>query len=626
MASGLVVEWTYAVDLFDHATIVGFGDRFRRVLDAVVAGPELVVGDIDLLDGGERYWLLEEWWGESRWVVGDATVVELFDARVAGDRDARAVVDGGVVLSYGQLDSRANRFARQLISWGVGPETLVAVMLPRSVDLVVAVLRGAEGGWGIRAGRPSYPGESDRDGAVGFGACGGGDLEWAGGRVARAARVVDVDVVDWSSFDDGPVRDGERRAALRPSSAAYVIYTSGSTGSAQGGGDSAFERGAVDGDTQESFGFDSSDVWTLFHSFAFDFSVWELWGSLLYGGTLVVVDYVTSRSPDQFLELLRGQGVTVLNQTPSAFYQLAEADRVTGSDGVGVAELSLRYVIFGGEALDVRRLSGWFARHGDSSPRLVNMYGITETTVHVTRIEMDARLVAVEASPVGGPIAGLRVYLLDERLHPVPVGVAGELYVAGDQVARGYLHRPDLSVARFVANPFGRAGSRFYRSGDVARWSADGRLEFVGRADDQVKVRGFRIELAEVEAAVLAQSLVGHAAVIVREDNPGDKRLVAYVVPQAASILDVSVLRAGCVGTDPGLHGAVGVRGDRFDSVDRQREVGSTWRCLRRCSRRGCFGRRRPRWRRSWPTRSPMCWVRRGSVWTTISSNSVATR
>ena len=394
-SSGLVVEWTYAVDLFDHATIVGFGDRFRRVLDAVVAGPEVVVGDIDLLDAGERYWLLEEWSGESRWVVGDATVVELFDARVAGDRDARAVVDGGVVLSYGELDSRANRFARQLISWGVGPETLVAVMLPRSVDLVVAVLAVLKAGGGYVPVDPSYPESriemvlSDSAPAV--------VVTWSGREVGlpEAALVVDVDVADWSSFDDGPVRDDERWAALRPSSAAYVIYTSGSTGRPKGVVIPHSNVVQLMANTQESFGFDSSDVWTLFHSFAFDFSVWELWGSLLYGGTLVVVDYVTSRSPDQFLELLRGQGVTVLNQTPSAFYQLAEADRVTGSDGVGVAELSLRYVIFGGEALDVRRLSGWFARHGDSSPRLVNMYGITETTVHVTRIEMDARLVAV---------------------------------------------------------------------------------------------------------------------------------------------------------------------------------------------------------------------------------------
>ncbi|WP_037178201.1 non-ribosomal peptide synthetase, partial [Rhodococcus sp. UNC363MFTsu5.1] len=262
-------------------------------------------------------------------------------------------------------------------------------------------------------------------------------------------------------------------------------------------------------------------------------------GPLLYGGTLVVVDYYTSRSPEQFLELLARERVTVLNQTPSAFYQLAEADRQSG------AELSLRYVVFGGEALELRRLSDWYDRHPDTAPTLVNMYGITETTVHVSYREIDAQTAAAaSASIVGQAIDGLRVYVLDGRLQPAPVGVPGEMYVAGVQLARGYLGQPALSSARFVANPFDADGSALYRSGDLARWNASGELEYLGRADDQVKVRGFRIELGEIEAAVLAQESVGQAAVIVREDTSGNPTLVAYVVPSGSG-LDVSAVRDG---------------------------------------------------------------------------------
>ncbi|MGY2061900.1 AMP-binding protein, partial [Nocardia gipuzkoensis] len=223
----------------------------------------------------------------------------------------------------------------------------------------------------------------------------------------------------------------------------------------------------------------------------------------------------------QFLELLRRERVTVLNQTPSAFYQLAEADRNAAQTRQGLA---LRYVVFGGEALELRRLTDWIARHGDARPQLVNMYGITETTVHVSHRVLDAETIAAATgSVVGRAIAGLRVYVLDDRLHPVPVGVAGEMYVAGPQLARGYLGRADLTFSRFVANPFAGngTGDRLYRSGDVARWNRHGELEYLGRADDQVKVRGFRIELGEIEAAVLAQPGVAQAAVIVREDQPG---------------------------------------------------------------------------------------------------------
>ncbi|WP_308053841.1 condensation domain-containing protein, partial [Streptomyces sp. BV333] len=283
------------------------------------------------------------------------------------------------------------------------------------------------------------------------------------------------------------------------------------------------------GATREWFGFGPGDVWSWFHSFAFDFSVWELWGALLYGGRVVVVPFEVSRSPREFLRLLVRERVTVLSQTPSAFYQLVAAEGLEPELGRG---LVLRTVVFGGEALDPGRLAQWYGRHGEDAPRLVNMYGITETTVHVTYAPLGVGAAGVGApSVIGRGIADLRLFVLDGRLEPVPVGVAGELYVAGAGVARGYLGRAGLTSGRFVASRFGGPGERMYRTGDVVRWSAGGELEFVGRADDQVKVRGFRIETGEVEAVVVAHPLVAQGAVVVREDAAGDRRLVAYVVP-----------------------------------------------------------------------------------------------
>ncbi|MGB6277562.1 MAG: amino acid adenylation domain-containing protein, partial [Rhodococcus sp. (in: high G+C Gram-positive bacteria)] len=362
------------------------------------------------------------------------------------------------------------------------------------------------------------------------------------------AALLDIDTVDLSSVSGDPVTDADRTRPLRPGNVAYVIYTSGSTGKPKGVMIPHRNVVRLLDNTDSVYGFGTDDVWTMFHSYAFDFSVWELWGPLLYGGTLVVVDYFTSRSPEAFHRLLVDERVTVLNQTPSAFYQLSEADRTTATEH---GELSLRYVIFGGEALEQRRLTGWFERHGHRTPQLVNMYGITETTVHVSHRALDAASVETSASVVGKPIAGLRVFVLDTRLHPVPVGVPGEMYVAGGQLARGYLGRRELTSVRFVANPFASGAdesSLLYRTGDLAQWNAAGELEYLGRSDDQVKVRGFRIELGEVEAAVTAQPTVTQAAVVVREDSPGAARLVAYVVSAAVEgrpIVDIEDIRTG---------------------------------------------------------------------------------
>jgi acyl-coenzyme A synthetase/AMP-(fatty) acid ligase/acyl carrier protein len=293
--------------------------------------------------------------------------------------------------------------------------------------------------------------------------------------------------------------------------------------------------------TKGWFGFDASDTWTLFHSPAFDFSVWEIWGALFYGGRLVVVPHDVSRAADAFHNLLVKERVTVLNQTPSAFRQLMVVDE----SATGAAELALRYVIFGGEALDLQSLGPWFSRHGDERPRLVNMYGITETTVHVTYRPISSEDVRRRmGSVIGEPIPDLRLYVLDAHRQLVPVGVPGELFVGGSGVARGYLSRPELTAERFVEDPFAVVpGARLYRTGDVARRLADGDLEYLGRVDHQVKIRGFRIELGEIEAHLAAVPEISQAVVAARETARGDRVLVAYMTSRSESRPHTSELR-----------------------------------------------------------------------------------
>ncbi|WP_433524686.1 non-ribosomal peptide synthase/polyketide synthase [Nocardia pseudovaccinii] len=517
-ADGMDIEITYATDLFDADTIAVLGRRFTQVLAAIAADATVVVGDIQLLSAEEQHRALYEWSTPTRTYVTDTvTLADRFALAAAIDPTAVAVRAGTRSLTYAELDAWSNRLARRLIAAGVGPEALVAVALPRSVELVVALVAVIKAGGGYLPIDPNYP--ADRieyvlDDARPICAITSAGTElapgWFGGPV------IDIAAANQCST---AVSQAERRRPLNPAHTAYVIYTSGSTGNPKGVVIPHRNVLRLLDNTRCHFEFGPSDVWTLFHSYAFDFSVWELWGALLHGGTLVVVDYYTSRSPQQFLELLAAERVTVLNQTPSAFYQLIAAEP---------AELALRYVIFGGEALEPQRLVGWFARH-PRSPRLVNMYGITETTVHVSHRPIEAGIGS--ASVIGGAIPGLVVRVLDARLRPVPVGVPGEIYVSGGQLARGYLGRPALTASRFVADPYAGDGVLAYRSGDLARWTADGELEYLGRADQQVNLRGFRIELGEIEAALLdASAAVREVAVVVRSDLVDEPRIVAYVV------------------------------------------------------------------------------------------------
>ncbi|WP_413754280.1 non-ribosomal peptide synthase/polyketide synthase [Streptomyces sp. R-74717] len=516
--SGLV---EYSTDLFDAATVEGIVDRWLRLLRAVVADPGRRIGQVDVLSADELRALLPAVGGRSG-ELPESSITALFERQVRANPAAVAVVSGDVTLTYGELNARANRLAHHLIARGVGPEQLVAVALPRSAELVVAVLAVLKAGAAYVPVDPQYPAARIayllRDARP--------SLLVTTGRTGELPGTDPVDRLLLDAADLGGLPDTDPEAPLDPGHPAYVIYTSGSTGDPKGVVVPHRNVVRLFGTTQELFDFSAQDVWTLFHSYAFDFSVWELWGPLLHGGRLVVVDHETSRSPHRFLELLARERVTVLNQTPSAFYQLMQADEEAPETG---RSLALHTVVFGGEALEHARLASWYERHPDDAPRLVNMYGITETTVHVTYAALDRS--GTLAGQIGTAVPDLRTYVLDAHLRPVPPGVPGELYVAGAGLARGYLNRPGLTAGRFVADPFGPAGARMYRSGDVVRQGADGSLRFVGRADDQVKVRGFRIELGEIEAVLAAHPGVAQAAVLARHDRADDTRLVAHLVP-----------------------------------------------------------------------------------------------
>ena len=452
---------------------------------------------------------------------------QLFELQAEQYPDAIAVAYEEQQLTYGELNRQANQLAHYLRSLGVGTETLVGICVERSLYTVIGILGILKAGGAYVPLDPSYPQDriaySIADSQLGVLLTSERHLS---DLPEHEARVVCLD--RWEAI--ASESDANPDSGVNPDNLAYVIYTSGTTGKPKGVLIEHYNVCRLFSATQHWYNFDSTDVWTMFHSYAFDFSVWELWGALLYGGKLVVVPYLTSRSPDRFYQLLIDERVTVLNQTPSAFAQLMQVDEKSSGD----SQLSLRYVIFGGEALAIPSLKPWFQRHGDDLPQLVNMYGITETTVHVTYRPITIADTESQSSVIGCAIPDLEMYLLDEHLQPVQKGILGEIYVAGEGLARGYLNRPELTQERFIDSPFGNG--KLYKTGDLGRYSDSDEIEYLGRIDSQVKIRGFRIELGEIEAVLAQQPKVRQNVVIVREDTPGNKRLVAYVASTESNL------------------------------------------------------------------------------------------
>ena len=548
---GLTTTLEYNADLFDGSTMARLLAHWEDLLAGAVASPGTRLSELPLVSAAERRELLCRWNDPGARFPAGPSLHQVFAAQAARQPRAVAAVHEVEEITYGQLDRRANQLAHRLRALGVGPEVRVGLCVERSLDMLVGLLGILKAGGAYVPLDPAYPPER---------------LAWilADALSGSAAPVLVAEERLVPRFQAGaggepPYRlvllDAERAALDRESAAAppelpaagadnaaYVIYTSGSSGRPKGVVVPHAQVVRLFRATEPWFAFGPDDVWTLFHSYAFDFSVWEIWGALLYGGRLVIVPRTTSQSPPAFYDLLRTERVTVLSQTPSVFRQLVAVDAEEGARLPALAA-----VVFGGEALEPGALAPWIARHGDERPALVNMYGITETTVHVTWRPVRAADLADEvsgsgprraaASPIGQPIPDLQVHLLGRRLELLPVGVAGEIHVGGAGLARGYLGRPELTAERFIPDAYSRLpGARLYRSGDLARRRPDGDLDYLGRIDGQVKIRGFRIELGEIEAALGRHSGVRAAVVEARATPAGERRLLAWVVPAGAPV------------------------------------------------------------------------------------------
>ncbi|MFB2880052.1 non-ribosomal peptide synthase/polyketide synthase, partial [Floridanema aerugineum] len=535
---GLMGWWEYNTDLFDGSTIERMIGHFVTLLEGIVANPLSAISQLPMLTSSEQQQLLVQWNNTQTDYPVDKCLHQLFEEQVLKTPQSVAVVFENQRLTYSELNDRSNQLAHYLRSLGVGADVLVGICVERSLEMIVGILGILKAGGAYVPLDPTYP--QDRLSFI---------LEDAQISVLLSqqhlveklpqhqARVIYLDS-EWETIAQHSQSNPQDTATS--SNLAYIIYTSGSTGQPKGVLVNHSNVVRLFAATDDWYRFNAQDVWTLFHSYAFDFSVWEIWGALLYGGKLVVVPYLVTREPESFYKLLVEEKVTVLNQTPSAFRQLIPAALSAETEG----DLRLRLVIFGGEALEPKHLQPWFERYGDQMPQLVNMYGITETTVHVTYRPLSMADVNGTASVIGRPIRDLQVYVLDQHLQPVPVGVPGEMYVGGAGVTRGYLNRDDLTTERFIRDRFSHnPNARLYKTGDLARYLPNGDLEYLGRIDQQVKIRGFRIELGEIEALLASHPAVRESVVVVREDVPGDKRLVAYVIPKSEQSPSTAELR-----------------------------------------------------------------------------------
>ncbi len=531
--SGILV---YNSDYYNDSTISRMIQHYMRLLDGILEEPERQISTFSLLTDQEQHQLLVEWNQSQIDYPKDKTIHEIFEEQVARTPNNIAVVGRGYrvqdtqnieavgannvrpeaktgeqQLSFKELNEKANQLARMLREKGVKPGSIVGLLMDRSFEMIIGIIGILKAGGAYLPMDPDYPEER---------------IKFM--QEDSSARILvseGIEVIDLNQLTDSPThRLPHSITQPGPSNLAYIIYTSGTTGKPKG---SMIEHRNVVRlmfNDRNLFDFNSRDVWTMFHSYCFDFSVWEMYGALLYGGKLIVIPKAVSRDPGNYLKILKAQGVSVLNQTPSSFYNLASIEVPMPGK-----ELRIRYIIFGGEALNPVHLKGW--EHKYPETRLVNMFGITETTVHVTYKEITGQEIELNISNIGRPIPTLGTYVMDCHLNLLPIGVPGELYVGGEGVGRGYLCRSELTGKKFIENPY-KKEERIFKSGDLVKVLENGDMEYLGRIDNQVKIRGFRIELGEIESRLQTHPEIIDAAVLAREEGEegGDKCLCAYIV------------------------------------------------------------------------------------------------
>ncbi|MCP4147535.1 MAG: amino acid adenylation domain-containing protein, partial [bacterium] len=514
--SGQLVYNTEYYDAPDMSRLLG---HYEELLRNIIEEPGQQVAQLHMLTGDEKRHLQEEWNRTRTGYPEDRTIGNLFEMQEEKTPHRVAVVFEDKALTYRQLNNRANRVAELLREKGIKSGEITGLLVERSLELIIGILGIVKSGAAYLPLDPRFPCERLiymlTDSAAGILLT----TEETAGMVPFGNTTVNL--------EDNAIYDGETgnpNPVNEPQDLLYVIYTSGTTGKPKGVLVEHRNLVRLFFNRRSLFDFNSNDVWTMFHSHSFDFSVWEMYGALLYGGRVNVVPKNVAVDTAAYLRLLKERGVTVLNQTPSAFYRLSDVELKHEKN-----ELHLRYVIFGGEALSPAKLSQW----AETYPRtkLINMFGITETTVHVTYKEITREEIRRNTANIGRPIPTLSTYVMDRNLRAQPMGVPGELCVGGAGVARGYLNKIELTVEKFPENPY-RKGEKLYRSGDVGRYCENGDVLYMGRSDDQVQLRGFRIELREIENRLLLQDNIAEAVVIDRKDETGDTYLCAYLVTE----------------------------------------------------------------------------------------------
>lgn len=499
----------YNTDIFSKETINRYMNHLHQLIEVIVKNPDLSIGNLDYLSQQEKEVLLTGFNAVEATYPKEKTIIDLFEEQVKRTPDHIALEFENTVLTYKELNERSNQLGNYLRdNYKIEADDLIGVMLDRSELMIISTLAVMKAGGAYVPIDPEYP--QDR-------------IQYI---LTDINCKVLLDQEELKRFSElGHAYSMENLQSVNtPDDLAYVIYTSGTTGNPKGTLINHYNVVQLLKPDQFLFDFNSSDIWPMFHSYCFDWSVWEMYGALFYGGKLIIIPTVTAKDPNEFRKLLVDKKITVLNQTPSAFYNLIAHILETDENN-----LVLRYVIFGGEALSPGKLRLW--RKSYPKVKLVNMYGITETTVHVTYKEIKEKEIESGLSNIGVPLPTLTCYVLDSYKNLLPIGIPGELYVGGKGVCRGYLNREELTKQRFVENPF-IEGDRLYRSGDMVRILSNGEIEYLGRIDDQVKIRGYRIELGEVENALQSNPDVTSSIVVVKSNNDGEKELVGYVVSE----------------------------------------------------------------------------------------------